>query len=256
MKEIQELLDITASLKERYKGKLDLGLLTLFFMMSSLVYSQEYTIKQTVDYADKHISADYTLKLEGTKLVKYWYNSADDATYKQGYVEISNLSKVDFESAYGMYIVKLWCINKDKCAKSVTRSGQFADWEYLDLWTVDSEEAELVANAMRYLIANFKESEYAPKNDPFRAYSSNGNSTMKTVGWWGEIDLGMSKNQVFKSIKGLNVDISLDTLDDNSEIYRAYKYPDLLFLYFKNDRLIRVDRGERSPDAIIMIEQH
>ena len=212
-------------------------------------------MEQTIDYINEHIKSDYTLKLERDKLVTYWENS-DYKTFKQDYVEIGKIGKVDFESAYGSCIVKLWCADKTKCAKSVTRSGQFADWDYLSLWTTDSEKAKLVANAVRYLLANFQDSEFTSKNDPFDAYSSDEKIKEKDLDWWGFIKLGMSKNEVFKIIKNYEVDISIETLENTSEIYRAYKYPNLLFLYFKNDKLIRADSGERSPDAIIKLEHY
>ncbi|WP_349663113.1 hypothetical protein IZU89_08895 [Cellulophaga lytica] len=234
---------------------ISLKLLIIFSLISNVISSQDYTIEETIDYINKHIESDYTLKLESNNLVTYWRNSENE-TFKHDYVEISKIGKVDFESAYGSVIVKLWCTDEIECAKSVTRSGQFANWEYLSLWTTDSQKAKLVSNAVRYLLANFKESEFASTNDPFDAYSSDEKIKEKDLDWWSHLKLGMGKKEVFQTIKKYDVDISIETLEDNSEIYRAYKYPNLLFLYFKNDKLIRADSGERTPDAIIKLEHN
>jgi len=226
----------------------------LFFILSfiiliapSKVASQDFTLSEAVQYIDNRLKSDYFLKIENNNLI---VNRGSRISSK---VSINNLESVEISDSRELG-VKAYCKNMNKCSTVYLPDGYSVNFDEFTLYTEDYESAELVANALRYIIDNFQKE--SSQSDPFASYSSknkrNDENSYSDSFDFNKIELGMNKEEVFKIFGEY---AKLESIEVGYKVYRVMKNYETYFFYFSNNSLTRIDRGERSPDAVILIRE-
>lgn len=217
------------------------------------VIAQDFTLAEAVTYIDIRLKSDYFLKTENNNLILYRKDNYGVNKINQR-VRISDLEKVEINTNREIS-VRAYCKNMNKCSSVYLPDGYSSPFDYFALYVQDYERAELVTNALRYIIVNFQST--SNRNDPFVSYGSKNESKQanqkKNSGSFdfNKIKLGMNKEKVFEIFGEY---AKLDSKERGYEVYRVMKDYELYFFYFTNNLLTRIDRGERSPDAIILIK--
>lgn len=225
-------------------------LFTVAFPIKSV--AQNYTISETINYINN------LLVNEGSKIsflnqnliVKSFNGDADEYIITQ-VINMNDVLDVSVSSDY--YIsVRINCLSKSMCATKIIASSANAfpekrsSWLYFDISVGNYNNAEKISNAIRYIIDKSKKTKV--KTDPFSSYSvSKNNDKIVNI---NDLRIGMTKIEVFKT---LNTQPIVESIEKGYKVYKVKK-GEQYFLYFVNDRLTRVDKGVRSPDAIIKIE--
>jgi hypothetical protein len=213
--------------------------LFLFFLFinNERISAQNHTIAETISYINNLITnPNIKISFSDNNIIYKRYDNGK-VRYTNA-INVKNVSEVTI-SSYSM-AVQIKCLKDTPCA-SFTSNGRTRSTSFLHLEMDNYSNAEKISNALRYIIDKANSSYI--DNDPFSSYSSN-----KTTNIY-DLRIGMSKNEVFKII---NLKPEIELIESGYEIYRIY-LKETYFLYFSNNRLTRVDRGVRSPDAIIQL---
>lgn len=238
--------------------KLLMVLCLFYFTGKSL--AQNLSISETIDYINNIADSDYELDFKNGKFFTKKYDWVDHR-YKKNKrwetgdeIHLSDLSKItvggtsNWSGNEGCYsCVVFYCKYDGDCVKAYYAYPKYT--EVSDFrWDVgNNSNAEKIANAIRYIIEKAKKS--SVNNDPFSKYSKE-TKDYKTVNI-SDLYVGMSKSNVFKT---LNTKPIVESIETDYEVYKVKRNNDQYFLYFTNDKLTSVDKGESIYDTIIIID--
>lgn len=233
-------------------------------LLINFSHAQNYTIPETINYINNILDSDTKIEFSNNKFIIKNYEWVDYRTkeskrwYPEGEIHLSDISRVtvgepsSWSGSKGCYTcVSFYCKYGGDCAKAIV--GRRDHVMVSDLrWDIgNSSDAERIANALRYIIERSSESKV--NEDPFSAYSKE-TRDYRTVNIH-DLKIGMTKQTVFNT---LNHQPVVDSKERGYEVYKvsipnSYDY---YFLYFSNNRLERVDKGESPYDAIIIIDRY
>lgn len=227
--------------------------LILFLSLISItkVESQDYSISETVLHINKYIKPNYILKYSNTSL--YTEQKMRDGNYRLNFkISLNHLGRVVIDDNRDLS-VRIYCSNNSKCSTYYLPDGERGSFEYFSIYAENYDDAEKIANAVRYLKTVIENSD---NEDPFASYNTKYEDNTSVAGTgelnFEKVSLGMDKTKVFEV---LNVKPELYSKEVGYEIYTAISSDyDLYFFYFTNNRLTRIDGGESSPDVIISIK--
>jgi len=240
-------------MKKQFKNILIYNiLLILIFITPNKVIAQNYSINQTVVYVNKLLvenNINNKIKYSNKKLTSIHTHGPSNQFITKQSINIDDVSDVIISD---MYIsVELKCSNGTSCATNTLGSTinsfqpETHSSQRFYIQIGDYEIAKKVSNAMRYIVEKGKKE---ITNDPFSSYSSTkANKLYINV---SDLELGMSINDVLKKLKTKPV---VESVERGYKIYRVNEGGQY-FLYFMNNKLVRIDKGVRSPNAIIKIE--
>jgi hypothetical protein len=236
-------------------------ILILFYLIyfANNSFAQNQSIAETIKYINNIADSEYVLDFKNGKIFTKKYDWVDHR-YKEkkrwrtsSEIHLSNISRVSvgepnrYSSSGSYSSVSIYCLYEDDCAK-----GYYAYPEYASVplfyWDVgNNSNAKKIANALRYIIEKAKKT--STNNDPFSKYSKQTKDYSKIN--ISDLYIGMSKSNVFKTI---NTKPKVESIELDYEVYKVRKGFDQYFLYFSNNKLNRVDKGESIYDTIIIIE--
>lgn len=229
----------------------------IFFFIVTLSFpikgiAQNYTISETINYINNLLVNEKSkISFSNQNLTLKSFNGDNNEYIITKIINVNDISDVTVST--DSYIsVHINCLNKSMCTTKIIASSTNSfpekkdNWLYFSISTSNYDSAVKISNAIRYIIDKSKKT--TPKKDPFSSYSVVKNND-KTINI-NDLKIGMTKNEVFKT---LNTQPILESIEKGYNIYRVKK-GEQYFLYFANDRLTRVDKGVRSPDAIIKLE--
>jgi hypothetical protein len=237
--------------------KLLMALCLLYFTNNSL--AQNLSIPETIKYINNIADSDHELDFKNGTFFTKKYDWVDHRYKKRkrwetsDEIHLSNISRVsvgepNMYSSSGSYSsVSIYCLYEDDCAKGYYAYPKYTSTPLL-YWNVgNNSNAEKIANAIRYIIE--KEKKSSTNNDPFSKYGKE-TKNYKTVNI-SDLYVGMSKSNVFKT---LNTKPVVESIETGYEVYRVKRNNDQYFLYFTNNKLTSVDKGENIYDTIIIID--
>lgn len=223
------------------------GILIFIFILaisnSNQSYSQNLTTQETIEYINNQIdNPEYEFLVRNNNLEYRRYYKGQISTKRTiGINDISNI-RTSTDRIIGVYVD---CYYENECSSHYLPDGKPVAMSYFSIETNNNSTAEKLANALRYLVE--KEKKSSTNDDPFESYATE-KSDNRTINI-NDLKVGMSKSAVFKT---LNTKPIIDLIESGYEVYKVKK-KDQFFLYFLNDRLIRVDKGVSMIDAIIII---
>lgn len=226
--------------------------LIFLFLFPTKSLAQNYTINETINYINNLLVNEKSkISFSNNSLTLKSFNGNNNEYIITKIININDISDVTISS--DSYIsVHINCLNKSMCTTKIITSSTNSfpekrdNWLYFSISTSNYDIAEKISNALRYIIDKSKKT--SSKKDPFSSYGVVKNND-KTINI-NDLKIGMTKNEVFKT---LNTQPILESIQKGYNIYRVKKGTQY-FLYFTNDRLTRVDKGVRGPDAIIKLE--
>ncbi|OAD42381.1 hypothetical protein LPB303_14885 [Polaribacter atrinae] len=221
--------------------------------------SENYSIPETIKYINNIANSEYILEFKNNTFITKKYDWVDHRYKKRkqweksSEIHLSNISRVSigepnmYSSKGSHSSVSIHCKYEDDCAK-----GYYAYPEYTTIplfsWKVgNNNNAKKIANALRYIIEKANNS--TTNKDPFSKYSKETKDYSKIN--INDLYIGMNKKNVFNTI---NTKPIVELIELDYEVYKVRKGSDQYFLYFSNNKLNRVDKGESIYDAIIIID--
>lgn len=226
-------------------------LLLFIFSIPNKVNAQNYSIRETILYINNLVvDKNHFIKYSNQVLTATHYHGPNLKFKTIKTINVKDVSDVTISDTY--ISVELNCLYEKNCSTNTlsSPSGSFEPRTngstrfYIELG--DYDIAKKVSNALRYVIEKGKKE--VVKNDPFATYSNTTDNKASTT--INNLKIGMSKDDVFSKFR---VKPSVESIESGYKIYKVnedVKY----FLYFSNDRLVRIDKGVRSPNTIIKIE--
>lgn len=219
------------------------SIISILFL-SNKIYSQDFTTQETVDYINSLISnPEYEFLVSNNNFEYRRYYKGRISTKR--IIGINDISKIrtSTDRFIGVYAD---CYYENDCSSHYLPDGKPVAMPYFVMEIDDNNSAEKIANALRYLVE--KEKKSSSNNDPFASYNveKTDNRTINI----NDLKVGMSKSKVFDV---LNTKPVIELIESGYEVFRVKKQ-EQYFLYFSNNRLIRVDKGVSMVDAIIIIK--
>lgn len=218
--------------------------LTIFLLSGQIVLSQEYSSSETIDYINNLVDdPKFELFIKNGKLEQMETQKGESSLQQR--VHISDISKtrVSTDRTIGVY---LDCVKKSNCSLYYMPDGEGVPMPYFVITTKSNQTAEKISNAVRHLIEN--EKNYNDDSDPFAAYGTD--NEVKDKLNISDLEIGMEKKTVFQI---LNTKPLLESRENEYEVYRVIRN-DQYFIYFSNNTLTRIDKGESIGDTIIIID--
>lgn len=232
--------------------------LTLLIILISFTnsFSQNLTLNETMDYINKELTENNPSEQfsQKTKFVLIENGDIGILLYSSG--NLSFIQRINIYDIKSIIVhqgrklnLNLLCNNGDECAtwESMAMKNT-TSFNYVQIGIKNTRSGNKIKKAIEYFIKKAKEQGYGKNDDPFDTFEpeKEEDNSINIM----ELKIGMEKREVFKI---LNTKPEIELIETGFEVYRVRKQ-NQYFLYFSNDKLIRVDKGVRRADARIIIE--